>query len=150
MNTSNALNTRVSVVSMTRAVTTAADLAGQLANARAALARITALTDDPAVARLAGGPLRIHRRRVETHARRTVEALERIASLEHRLALAEHREAEASRERLAADQVHGARFVRTRHGWHEVVRVNATSVTVRTEWSWDERIALGKVLEVRR
>lgn len=150
MNTSNAPNTCVSVVGMPRAMTTAADLAGQLADARTALARIPAPTDDPAVARLAAGPLRTHRRRVETHARRTVEALERIASLEHRLALAEHREAEAGRERLVTDQVRGARFVRSRHGWHEVVRVNATSVTVRTEWSWDERIALGKVLEVRR
>jgi hypothetical protein len=41
-----------------------------------------------------------------------------------------------------------ARFVRTVTGWHQVVRVNAKTVTVRTEFSWDDRIAHRKVLQV--
>jgi hypothetical protein len=41
----------------------------------------------------------------------------------------------------------GARFVRDRYGWHEVVRVNARTVTVRTGYSWGDRIAMHKILK---
>lgn len=42
-----------------------------------------------------------------------------------------------------------AQAVRTRLGWHKVVRANAKSVTVETGYSWTDRIARAKVLEVR-
>lgn len=42
-----------------------------------------------------------------------------------------------------------ARVIRTAVGWHKIVRVNAKSVTVETEYSWNDRCALEKVLEVR-
>jgi hypothetical protein len=60
------------------------------------------------------------------------------------------RAAEAARVRLTRADVEGARFVRDSIGWHEVVRINAKSVTVRTPYSWNDLIPLGKVLEVRR
>ena len=63
--------------------------------------------------------------------------------------LAASRKAEAERVRLTYEDVQGARLIRTDTGWHEVVRVNAKSVTVETGYSWTDRIALGKVLEVR-
>lgn len=40
-------------------------------------------------------------------------------------------------------------YVRDRHGWHEVVRVNAKSVTVTTTFSWNESIARDRVIETR-
>lgn len=39
--------------------------------------------------------------------------------------------------------------VRDQFGWHKVVQVNAKSVTVRTAYSWDDRIALGKITDYR-
>jgi hypothetical protein len=59
------------------------------------------------------------------------------------------REAEKVRPKLTADDVRGGRFVRDSLGWHKVVRVSAKSVTVETAYSWTDRIALDKVLEVR-
>lgn len=50
---------------------------------------------------------------------------------------------------LTIDAIRAARFVRDRSGWHKVVRVSAKSVTVETGYSWTDRIALDKVLEVR-
>jgi hypothetical protein len=55
---------------------------------------------------------------------------------------------EAARVRLTVEDVKGARFVRDSCGWHEVVRVSAKSVTVETGYSWTDRIALEKILEV--
>lgn len=40
-------------------------------------------------------------------------------------------------------------LVRDSSGWHRVVRVNAKSVTVATEWSWTDRIPLERVIETR-
>lgn len=59
------------------------------------------------------------------------------------------RDAEAARVRLSAEDVRGSRFVRDSVGWHRVVRVSTKSVTVETSYSWTDRIALDKVLEVR-
>ena len=59
------------------------------------------------------------------------------------------REAEKARPKLNADDMRSSRFVRDQHGWHKVVRVSAKSVTVATPYSWTDRIALDKVLEVR-
>ena len=42
-----------------------------------------------------------------------------------------------------------ARAIRTAVGWHRVIKVNAKSVTVATGYSWNDRYALEKVLEVR-
>lgn len=46
-------------------------------------------------------------------------------------------------------ELKAARYVRDKHSWHEVVRVNAKTVTVRTAWSWDEHLPIGDVLEIR-
>lgn len=60
------------------------------------------------------------------------------------------RDAEAERVRLTREDITGARFVRTSVGWHVVVRVSAKSVTVKTPYSWTDRYAFDKVLEVKR
>lgn len=69
---------------------------------------------------------------------------------EDRARAAEARKREAERVRFTAADLEGAKFVRTRTGWHEVVRVNAKTVSVASGYSWADRIDVGAVLEVRR
>lgn len=57
-------------------------------------------------------------------------------------------------ERTAAvsfttEQLKAATHIRTDVGWHKVVRVSAKSVTVETGYSWTDRHATAKILEVR-
>lgn len=54
------------------------------------------------------------------------------------------------RRRLTADDLHGATYVRTKLGWHKVVRVNAKSVTVATPHSWTDRYRLDEIIMFRR
>lgn len=49
---------------------------------------------------------------------------------------------------FTADELKAATHIRTESGWHKVVRVSAKSVTVETGYSWTDRYALGKVLQV--
>lgn len=42
-----------------------------------------------------------------------------------------------------------ARYVRTRHGWYEVVKVNRVTVKVQVDPGWDDLIKIGKILEIR-
>lgn len=60
------------------------------------------------------------------------------------------RQAESDRPRLTAEDVKGARIVRDSCGWHEVVRVSAKSVTVKTAYSWTDRIPLDRILQVAK
>ena len=78
---------------------------------------------------------------------RAAEAADAKAAAKARHAAA--KAAEDERPRLTAEDIQDARYVRDKHSWHEVVRVSAKSVTVRTAWSWDERLPIGDVLEVR-
>lgn len=73
----------------------------------------------------------------------------RQAAVKHKAGIAAAREREAARVRLTREQVEGARYVRDEFGWHEVVRVSAKSVTVKTPYSWTDRISLDKLREVR-
>lgn len=58
--------------------------------------------------------------------------------------------AEQERPRLTRDDVLGATHVRTGLGWHKVVRVNRTTVSVDTGYSWNDRYPFEKILEARR
>lgn len=57
--------------------------------------------------------------------------------------------AEAQLSPVTDDMLKTARLVRDRHGWHEVVRVNKTTVSVATGYSWVDRIPHSKIVEVR-
>lgn len=50
---------------------------------------------------------------------------------------------------FTADELAAATHVRTETGWHKIVRVLAKSVTVETGYSWTDRYALAKIIEVR-
>ena len=48
------------------------------------------------------------------------------------------------------DELKASTHIRTELGWHAVVRVNKTSVSVATGYSWVDRVPLAKVREVRK
>jgi hypothetical protein len=50
---------------------------------------------------------------------------------------------------FTTEQLKAATHIRTDLGWHKVVRVSAKSVSVETGYSWTDRYALAKILEVR-
>lgn len=118
-------------------------------HAEAARAFNAGRTDDPAVARLGATALRQHHKRTDASLSRMVAAQEQAHRLEGKAALARSREAEAARTKLTHEDLKGAKLVRTKYGWHQVVRVNAKTVTVKTPYSWTDTIAHGKILEAR-
>lgn len=50
---------------------------------------------------------------------------------------------------FSLEQLAAATHVRSYMGWHKVVKVNVKSVTVETGYSWHDRLAIAKLLEVR-
>lgn len=52
------------------------------------------------------------------------------------------------RVRVTAEDLAGALAVRDEYGWHKVAKVNKTTVSVETGYSWTDRIPLEKVLQV--
>lgn len=86
---------------------------------------------------------------LEAAHRNILEAEERLTFWRDRLARLERLQAEQQRTRFTRADLLGATHVRTRYGWHEVVKVNAKSVTVATAYSWTDLVALDKILEIR-
>ena len=62
----------------------------------------------------------------------------------------DHTVAEAERPRLTRGDILGAVFVRTAYGWHKVVRVNSTTVSVATGYSWVDRHPFDSIIDTRR
>lgn len=84
---------------------------------------------------------------------RTIDAAKRELAEDAAAERDKARAAYAERVKLVpftADELAAATHVRTDTGWHKVVRVSTKSVTVETGYSWTDRYALGKVVEVRR
>lgn len=130
---------------------TVEQLERELEHAEAVLGAATPTFDgDPATARLGPVALRQHHARTDAQLARYSNALAAVRAARDRLSAARACQAEAQRPKLTAADLVGASAVRDRHGWHQVVRVNRTTVTVETGYSWTARIPAGKVLEVRR
>ena len=127
------------------------DLQADLAAAEAELQRIgdSATAPDRAAARTSGRMLRNAHASTDRALTRYTEQSRRVAQIEQRLTRAELAQADAERVRLTADDVKGARYVRTSAGWHKVARVNKTTVSVETGYSWVDRYSFDKILEVR-
>jgi hypothetical protein len=125
------------------------DLEAKLANAQQRMAAAAEpVSSDSATARLSAKPLRQFHARQDGQLRRYVEASRVVAKLETAIA-SERAKTAPKPEPLSESTLAGARMVRDRHGWHRVVRVNRTSVTVQTPYSWTDRIPLSKLLEAR-
>ena len=72
---------------------------------------------------------------------------EHRAGVERRRA---EREAEKARRKFTQVDLAGVSHVRDSIGWHRVVRVNPTTVTVETGYSWTDRIPHEKILGYAR
>ena len=130
-------------------VTAVPDLRVQL---EAAIARRDAAAGsdrDPAMARVSGSLLTQLGRQTDAALGRYTEADNQVQALTHRISLAEQRAQDAARTYLFRVDVDGATHVRTRVGWHKVLKVNAKSVRVATGYSWTDRITFDQILEVR-
>lgn len=77
--------------------------------------------------------------------RELLECQQRVNSLESRIARAKAN----APVPFTTEELKAAKLIRTDLGWHKVARVNAKSVTVETDYSWTDRYAIEKVLEVR-
>jgi hypothetical protein len=77
------------------------------------------------------------------------EADERAEYWAHKLSRYKARLVERDRIRLTRDDIKGASWIRTDHGWRKVVRVNAKTVSVESGYSWTDRIDIDRVIEVR-
>lgn len=62
----------------------------------------------------------------------------------------ERRIAERDRVRLTREDVAGATHVLVSRTWRKVVRVNQTTVSVESGYSWTDRYPFDKILEVRK
>lgn len=88
--------------------------------------------------------------RMDSGLRRFTEKQREADALESKAHLAEGRAKEAARVRLTHEDIKGATHIQDQFGWHEVVRVNAKSVTVKTPYSWTDSIPHEKVRKVLR
>lgn len=79
----------------------------------------------------------------EIAAQKKAERAERAAKMAPIL------EAKYGKKDFTPEQLKAATHVRTDTGWHKVVKVNAKSVSVETGYSWTDRHAHDKILEVR-
>lgn len=131
---------------------------GHLASARAALARADAKHE--AANEMGGGipgfggsgnqrAARQVRSALDSSYRSWREATERVQKWSDKLARLKAQQAEIQRLRLTRDDVAGATHVRTRFGWHKVARVNKTTVSVETGYSWTDRYPFDEIHEAR-
>lgn len=61
-----------------------------------------------------------------------------------------HADREAARRRYTREEVVGAGFVHDGHRWRKVVRVNTTTVSVESGYSWVDKIPFDKVHGVQQ
>lgn len=75
-----------------------------------------------------------------------IAAEKRAENEQIKIARREALRAEKLRKKFTAEELASASRVRDRFGWHEVVRINAKTVTVQSPYSWTERIPIDRVL----
>lgn len=95
-----------------------------------------------------------HRANAQRYSRydREAAAWEKVRAAQTEVDILERRVAHAAETApvpFTEEDLRSARYVRDQHGWHEVARVNAKSVSVRTGYSWTDRIPRDRILEVR-
>lgn len=92
---------------------------------------------------------RARNKAMDDHVTAAAAAVEAQRTAEFKAAVAETHAKEAARVRLTRDDIIGATHVRTVHAWHKVARVNKTTVSVETGYSWVDRIPFEKILDAR-
>lgn len=123
-----------------------------LLDARDAAAKVRPRAD-PALARLSPTALKQHRRIVDREMEQLRVEEERIRAAQERVRIEEgheRRRQEKARVPFTRDQILGAKLIRTRSGWWEVVKVHKATVKVKVDPGWDDLIPISKILEHRR
>ncbi len=88
-----------------------------------------------------------HGIRVDSQIRRGAELAETVKRLEGELAAL--RAPKRVAPPLDLTRLPFARYIRTKWGWYEVVRVNRVTVTVATDTGMDDLVKISKILEIR-
>jgi hypothetical protein len=88
--------------------------------------------------------------RVDANIRRTAEAFRNVERLEREVkALERPPVATAPQGGWTPEQLAGARVIRTRLGWHEVVKVNQKSVKVKAAPGMDDLVSYKRIIDAR-
>lgn len=132
---------------------TTEQLTARLAAARAELDTaqqvIDSIPTNPGTAKLRG---KQHDIRIRGAVYRAAQAFERRDRLVREVQALEAELARSEQKPMDQATLNGARFVKDgKFGtWHEVVRVNKTTVSVKTDYSWVDRLLHERIIEVRK
>lgn len=88
--------------------------------------------------------------RVDANIRRTAEAFRKVERLEREVKALERPPAPtAPKGGFTPDQLKNARVIKTRFGWHEVVKVNTKSVKVKAAPGMDDLVPIKRIIDAR-
>lgn len=87
--------------------------------------------------------------RVDAQIRRGAQLSRDVQRLERELDRLRTRGPKVESPPVTVEALSSARFVRTKVGWYEVVKVNRATVKVVVDPGWDDLIKISKILEVR-
>jgi hypothetical protein len=90
-----------------------------------------------------------HKIRGDAQIRRAVVLGETVQRLERELAGLRQQAARPEAQPVDLAALDGARFIRTKYGWYEVVKVNRATVKVAAAPGMDDLVKKNKILEVR-
>jgi hypothetical protein len=92
---------------------------------------------------------RARNKAMEDHVSQAAAEVEAERAAEFKAAVADTNAREAARVRLTREDILGATHVRTEFAWRRVARVNKTTVSVETGYSWVDRIPFDKIFDAR-
>jgi hypothetical protein len=90
-----------------------------------------------------------HGIRVDAQIRRGAQLGRTVVRLELELTALRARAGQEQSPSLDLSKLSEARFIRTRYGWYEVVRVNRATVKVKAAPGMDDLVKVSKILEIR-
>lgn len=99
----------------------------------------------------AGGSSRTktHRIRSDGALRRAGQAARRITQLEREIEGLRRKATQPEPAPLDLDRLPHARYIRTKVGWYEVIKVNRKTVKVVADPGWDDLIPISRIVEIR-
>jgi hypothetical protein len=90
-----------------------------------------------------------HNLRIDAAIRRGADLGRTVERLERELAALRRQADQPEPQPLDLSKLPDARFIRTKVGWYEVVRVNRATVKVVVDPGWDDLIKIGRIVEIR-
>lgn len=90
-----------------------------------------------------------HGIRTDAQIRRGATLAAAVTRMERELEGLRRQAARPETPALDLSKLPGARFIRTKVGWYEVVKVNRATVKVKVDPGWDDLIKVSQILEIR-